>query len=202
MSCNADWGLSCWWQIRFLSCWCRDFTSLSWKVPWSWVLFKMFVNLSATCECWNERVRECVSVSCHWRYYISARACYTTAGLEHNLNSCFWCWSEMVRAGFLGGCVKSRVVYMSRLVCFLKRRLYHRSFFNVTALMFLMYRTLIHGVSAPCYWDTSEGVNYMSRYYYRHVNLREVLSKYNPRTAFTAWRAFVLVTDSFPFMLV
>ena len=49
--------------------------------------------------------------------------------------------------------------------------------------MFLMYRTLIHGVSAPCYWDTSEGVNYMSRYYYRHVNLREVLSKYNPRTA-------------------
>ena len=52
--------------------------------------------------------------------------------------------------------------------------------------MFLMYRTLIHGVSAPCYWDTSEGVNYMSRYYYRHVNLREVLSKYNPRTAFTA----------------
>jgi hypothetical protein len=55
-----------------------------------------------------------------------------------------------------------------------------------TALMFLMYRTLIHGVSAPCYWDTSEGVNYMSRYYYRHVNLREVLSKYNPRTAFTA----------------
>ena len=49
--------------------------------------------------------------------------------------------------------------------------------------MFLMYRTLIHGVSAPCYWDTSESVNYMSRYYFRHVNLREVLSKYHPRTA-------------------
>ena len=30
---------------------------------------------------------------------------------------------------------------------------------------------------------TSESVNYMSRYYSRHVDLREVLSKYNPRAA-------------------
>lgn len=51
----------------------------------------------------------------------------------------------------------------------------------------LHYRALRHGVSAPRYWDTGEGDrdfkwnNYISRYHWRHIDLMDVLSAYQPR---------------------
>ncbi|OWT65613.1 3'-5' exonuclease [Candidimonas nitroreducens] len=51
----------------------------------------------------------------------------------------------------------------------------------------LHYRSLIHGVQAPRYWDTGEDDrdfkynNYISRYHNRHVDLMDLLAKYNGR---------------------
>ena len=53
----------------------------------------------------------------------------------------------------------------------------------------LHYRALLHGVSAPRYWDTGEDDrefkwnNYISRYHSRHTDLMDVLSGYQPRAA-------------------
>ena len=51
----------------------------------------------------------------------------------------------------------------------------------------LHYRSLIHGVPAPRYWDTGEEDrdfkfnNYLSRYHNRHIDLMDLLAKYNGR---------------------
>ncbi len=51
----------------------------------------------------------------------------------------------------------------------------------------LHYRALIHGISAPRYWDLGDDDrefrfnNYISRYHMRHVDLMDVLAKYNGR---------------------
>ena len=51
----------------------------------------------------------------------------------------------------------------------------------------LNYRSLVLGVSAPRYWDTGEGDrefkwnNYINRFHYRHTDLMDVLSGYQPR---------------------
>jgi predicted PolB exonuclease-like 3'-5' exonuclease len=55
----------------------------------------------------------------------------------------------------------------------------------------LHYRGLIHGVSAPRYWDLGEGDyadsrdfkwnNYISRYHSRHLDLMDLLALYQPR---------------------
>jgi predicted PolB exonuclease-like 3'-5' exonuclease len=51
----------------------------------------------------------------------------------------------------------------------------------------LHYRALVHGVSAPRYWDTGEldrefkWNNYLSRYHARHTDLMDVLSAYQGR---------------------
>ena len=51
----------------------------------------------------------------------------------------------------------------------------------------LHYRSLIHGVAAPRYWDTGEDDrefkfnNYLNRYHNRHVDLMDVLAKFNGR---------------------
>ncbi|RRQ21183.1 3'-5' exonuclease [Thiohalobacter thiocyanaticus] len=51
----------------------------------------------------------------------------------------------------------------------------------------LHYRALLHGVSAPRYWDTGEDErefkwnNYLSRYHSRHTDLMDVLAGYQPR---------------------
>ncbi len=53
----------------------------------------------------------------------------------------------------------------------------------------LHYRSLLHGISAPRYWDTGESDrefkwnNYLSRYHARHTDLMDVLSGYQPRAA-------------------
>jgi predicted PolB exonuclease-like 3'-5' exonuclease len=53
----------------------------------------------------------------------------------------------------------------------------------------LHYRALVHGVTAPRYWETGEDDasfrwnNYLSRYHYRHTDLMDVLSGYQPRAA-------------------
>lgn len=53
----------------------------------------------------------------------------------------------------------------------------------------LHYRALLHGVSAPRYWDTGDGDkefrwnNYLSRYHARHTDLMDVLAGYAPRAA-------------------
>ncbi|GAA5234372.1 3'-5' exonuclease [Verticiella sediminum] len=51
----------------------------------------------------------------------------------------------------------------------------------------LHYRALMHGVQAARYWDTGNDdrdfrfSNYISRYHMRHVDLMDVLAKYNGR---------------------
>ncbi len=51
----------------------------------------------------------------------------------------------------------------------------------------LHYRALLHGVPAPRYWETGEEDssfrwnNYLNRYHYRHTDLMDVLSSYQPR---------------------
>lgn len=51
----------------------------------------------------------------------------------------------------------------------------------------LHYRSLIHGVPAHRYWDTGEDDrdfkynNYISRYHNRHIDLMDLLAKYNGR---------------------
>src|SRR6266581_124361 len=51
----------------------------------------------------------------------------------------------------------------------------------------LHYRGLVHGVSAPRYWDTGEDDrdfkfnNYISRYHQRHLDLMELLALYQAR---------------------
>jgi predicted PolB exonuclease-like 3'-5' exonuclease len=51
----------------------------------------------------------------------------------------------------------------------------------------LHYRSLLHGISAPSYWETGDGDqsfrwnNYLSRYHYRHTDLMDVLSGYQSR---------------------
>jgi predicted PolB exonuclease-like 3'-5' exonuclease len=51
----------------------------------------------------------------------------------------------------------------------------------------LHYRALLHGVSAPRYWETGEYEqsfkwnNYLSRYHYRHTDLMDVLAGYQAR---------------------
>jgi predicted PolB exonuclease-like 3'-5' exonuclease len=53
----------------------------------------------------------------------------------------------------------------------------------------LHYRALLHGIAAPRYWETGEDDasfrwnNYLSRYHYRHTDLMDVLSGYQPRAA-------------------
>jgi hypothetical protein len=49
------------------------------------------------------------------------------------------------------------------------------------------YRSLIHGVSAPTFWETGDENrdfrynNYISRYHGRHLDLMDVLAMYQPR---------------------
>ncbi|TAM87971.1 MAG: 3'-5' exonuclease [Candidimonas sp.] len=51
----------------------------------------------------------------------------------------------------------------------------------------LHYRSLIHGIPAPRYWDMGEDDrdfkynNYINRYHSRHVDLMDLLAKYNGR---------------------
>ena len=51
----------------------------------------------------------------------------------------------------------------------------------------LHYRALKHGIQAPRYWETGESNrdfkwnNYLSRFHWRHVDLMDVLSGYQPR---------------------
>ncbi len=57
----------------------------------------------------------------------------------------------------------------------------------------LHYRGLIHGVSAPRYWDQGDGDyndsrdfkwnNYISRYHNRHLDLMDLLAMYQPRAS-------------------
>jgi hypothetical protein len=53
----------------------------------------------------------------------------------------------------------------------------------------LHYRALIHGVPARRYWDQGDDdrdlrySNYVNRYHLRHVDLMDVLSRYQPRAA-------------------
>ncbi len=53
----------------------------------------------------------------------------------------------------------------------------------------LHYRGLIHGVSAPRYWDMGEDDrefkwnNYISRYHSRHTDLMDVLAAFQPRAS-------------------
>ena len=51
----------------------------------------------------------------------------------------------------------------------------------------LHYRSLVHGISAPRYWDQGEEErdfkwnNYISRYRARHLDLMDLLALYQPR---------------------
>jgi 3'-5' exonuclease len=49
------------------------------------------------------------------------------------------------------------------------------------------YRSLLHGIAAPRYWDTGDADpsfrynNYLNRFHWRHIDLMDVLAGYNPR---------------------
>jgi predicted PolB exonuclease-like 3'-5' exonuclease len=51
----------------------------------------------------------------------------------------------------------------------------------------LHYRSLLHGVAAPVYWDVGEGErearwnNYLGRFHWRHIDLMDVLAGYQAR---------------------
>ncbi len=51
----------------------------------------------------------------------------------------------------------------------------------------LHYRSLLHGISAPRYWETGNDDqsfrwnNYISRYHERHTDLMDIISGYQPR---------------------
>ena len=51
----------------------------------------------------------------------------------------------------------------------------------------LHYRALKHGIQAPRYWEVGEHDrdfkwnNYLARFHWRHIDLMDVLSNYNPR---------------------
>lgn len=51
----------------------------------------------------------------------------------------------------------------------------------------LHYRTMLHGISAPRYWEMGETDsqfkfnNYLNRYHYRHLDLMDILASYNSR---------------------
>ena len=53
----------------------------------------------------------------------------------------------------------------------------------------LHYRSLLHGISAPRYWEQGEEDNsfrwnnYISRFHWRHTDLMDVLAAYQPRAA-------------------
>ena len=53
----------------------------------------------------------------------------------------------------------------------------------------LHYRAMVHGLSAPRYWDMGEDDrdfkwnNYLSRYHTRHLDLMDLLALYQPRAA-------------------
>ncbi len=53
----------------------------------------------------------------------------------------------------------------------------------------LNYRSLIHGVAAPRYWDTGaldrefRFDNYINRYHYRHTDLMDVLASFQLRSS-------------------
>ena len=56
-------------------------------------------------------------------------------------------------------------------------------------LVVLNYRAMHHGISAPRFWETGDNErefrynNYISRYHNRHLDLMDVLSRYNPRAS-------------------
>ena len=51
----------------------------------------------------------------------------------------------------------------------------------------LHYRAMLHGISAPRYWETGDNDqsfrwnNYISRYHDRHTDLMDIIALYNPR---------------------
>ena len=51
----------------------------------------------------------------------------------------------------------------------------------------LHYRAMLHGLSAPRYWETGDNDqsfrwnNYISRYHDRHTDLMDIIAMYNPR---------------------
>jgi predicted PolB exonuclease-like 3'-5' exonuclease len=51
----------------------------------------------------------------------------------------------------------------------------------------LHYRALLHGIAAPRYWETGDEDrsfrynNYLSRFHWRHIDVMDVLSGFNPR---------------------
>lgn len=63
----------------------------------------------------------------------------------------------------------------------------------------LHYRSLVHGISAPRYWDTGEDDrdfkwnNYLNRFHSRHTDLMDVLSGYQNRAAAPLDRIAVLL---------
>ena len=51
----------------------------------------------------------------------------------------------------------------------------------------LHYRAMLHGIAAPRYWETGDDDrsfrynNYLSRFHWRHIDVMDVLSGFNPR---------------------
>lgn len=86
--------------------------------------------------------------------------------------------AEDPEASLISGFFKTIEHYTPRLIS------WNGSGFDLPVLH---YRSLIHGVQAPRYWDTGEDDrdfkynNYISRYHNRHIDLMDLLAKYNGR---------------------
>lgn len=56
---------------------------------------------------------------------------------------------------------------------------------NSFDLPVLQHRCLIHGISSFCYWNTegeAKWQNYFNRYQFRHIDLMDILSRYQPQS--------------------
>lgn len=81
-------------------------------------------------------------------------------------------------ASLINGFFKTIERYVPRLVS------WNGSGFDLPVLH---YRSLIHGIQAPRYWDTGEDDrdfkfnNYLNRYHNRHIDLMDLLAKFSGR---------------------
>lgn len=120
--------------------------------------------------------------------------------MQHHLHrvvavSCCLRWGERIHIGTLGSEQDSEASVIAeffRLVGEYTPRLvsWNGGGFDLPVLH---YRSLIHGVAAPRYWDVGNGDfhdsrdfkwdNYLNRYHQRHCDLMDMLSLYQSRAA-------------------
>lgn len=119
--------------------------------------------------------------------------------MQHHLHqviaiSCCFRWSEeKIHISSIGNPTDSEEILIARFFELIDQYTPQLVSWNGGGfdLPVLHYRALIHGISAPRYWDMGEGDfsdsrdfkwnNYISRYHLRHCDLMDLLALYQPR---------------------